>query len=277
MLEVELEAFGIKIGNHLPLVFIGGPCVLEENGSYLEVAEGLKEICASLQIPFIFKASYDKANRSSIHSYRGPGLVQGEQMLMEVKARYNVPILTDAHTEKEIELLGDVVDIIQIPAFLSRQTDMITAVAKKGKPANVKKGQFLSPWDCSNIIEKFRVSGGSDIIITERGSSFGYNNLVVDMRSFMVIKSFGVPVCFDATHAVQLPGGAGKASSGQREFIFPLSLSAVAQGIAALFWEVHPNPNLALSDGPNMFPLSDVSDALKEIKALDDFIKARSR
>lgn len=275
LVEIELEKYQIRIGNHLPLVFIGGPCVLEPNQSYIETIEGLKEICGRLGIPYIFKSSYDKANRSSISSYRGPGLFAGEEIFAELKARFNVPILTDVHSVSEIEQIGDVVDIIQIPAFLSRQTDMVASAAKKGKPVNVKKGQFLSPWDCYNIIEKFRVAGGADLIITERGTTFGYNNLVVDMRSFHVLKSFGYPVCFDATHSVQLPGGQGKASGGQREFVLPLSLSAVAQGIAALFWEVHPRPDEALSDGPNMLPLSVVSDALKEIKALDTFVKSR--
>ncbi len=277
MREIQLEGFDVSIGNHLPLVFIGGPCVLEENGTYLEVAEGLKEICGKLGMGYIFKSSYDKANRSSIHSYRGPGLSQGEEMLAEVKARFNLPILTDVHSEREIELIGDVVDIIQIPAFLSRQTDMIVASGRKGKPVNVKKGQFLSPWDCWNVIEKFKSSGGADLILTERGTSFGYNNLVVDMRSIHVLKSFGYPVCFDATHSVQLPGGRGKASGGEREFVIPLSVSAVAQGISALFWEVHPRPDEALSDGPNMLPLEEAESALKEIKALDDFVKGRAR
>jgi len=276
MFDFEIERFNIRAHNHLPLVFIGGPCVLEENGSYLETAGELKDICGRLGIPYIFKSSYDKANRSSIHSYRGPGLSRGEEMLAEVKARFQIPILTDVHSVREIELIGDVVDVIQIPAFLSRQTDMITASAQKGRPVNIKKGQFLSPWDFKNVIEKFRAGGGRWLLATERGSSFGYNNLVVDMRSISVLKSFGVPVCFDATHSVQLPGGMGNASGGQREFVVPLSMSAVAQGISALFWEVHPQPEAALSDGPNMMPLSEVYDALKEVKALDDFVKSRS-
>jgi len=273
---IELAEYDLHIGNDIPLTFIGGPCVLEDNGSYVEVAKELSDICRELSIRYIFKASYDKANRSSIASYRGPGLRLGLEMLGEVKAQTGVPILTDCHSVAEIEEVAasGIVDVIQVPAFLSRQTDLIVAAARSGRVVNVKKGQFLAPQDVANIVEKFNRSGGSDLIITERGASFGYHNLVVDMRSFAIIKEMDVPVCFDATHSVQLPGGLGTASGGQREFVLPLSRSAVAQGIAALFWEVHPRPEEALSDGPNMLPLSDARAALSEIKALDDFVKA---
>ena len=275
MKTIELPEYDLRIGNELPLTFIGGPCVLEDNGSYLQVAKELAGICNELGVGYIFKASYDKANRSSIASYRGPGLRLGLEMLGEVKAQTGVAILTDCHSVAEVEEAAatEVADIIQVPAFLSRQTDLIAAAAHCGRVANVKKGQFLAPDDVANIVEKFFRSGGSDLIITERGASFGYHNLVVDMRSFHIIKEMDVPVCFDATHAVQLPGGEGTASGGQREFVLPLSRSAVAQGIAALFWEVHPQPEKALSDGPTMLPLSEARAALSEIKALDDFVK----
>lgn len=275
MKTIMLTDYDLRIGNELPLTFIGGPCVLEDNGSYLEVAKELSGICRELSIGYIFKASYDKANRSSIDSFRGPGVERGLEMLGEVKVKTGVPILTDCHSVGEIEEVAasGVADIIQVPAFLSRQTDLIAAAARCGRVVNVKKGQFLAPDDVANIVEKFNRSGGSDLIITERGTSLGYHNLVVDMRSFSIIKALDVPVCFDATHAVQLPGGQGTASGGQREFVLPLSRSAVAQGIAALFWEVHPRPEEALSDGPNMLPLSEARAALSEIKALDDFVK----
>jgi len=273
--SVVLEHFGITVANDRPFTLIAGPCVLEDNGSYLEVAEALSGLARELGVPYIFKSSYDKANRSSIQSYRGMGLQQGLEALADVRERFSVPVLTDVHSPAEARKAAEFVDVIQTPAFLCRQTDLIVAAAQSGKPVNVKKGQFLSPPEVGNIITKFREAGGTQLIITERGTTFGYNNLVVDMRSFPQMKAMGVPVCFDATHSVQLPGGGGTKSSGQRQFVVPLSRSALAQSIAALFWEVHPRPDEALSDGPNMIPLSDMPALLRELKELDDFVKGK--
>ena len=270
-----LEQCGITIGNDRPFTLIAGPCVLEDSGSYMVVAETLAALTREVGVPYIFKASYDKANRSSIHSFRGFGIERGLEALAQVREKFGVPVLTDVHSPEEAARAGQVVDVLQVPAFLCRQTDLIAAVAATGKPANIKKGQFLSPPEVGNIIAKFAEGGGSDLIITERGTTFGYNNLVVDMRGFAQIKAMGVPVCFDATHSVQLPGGGGTKSGGQREFVMPLSRSALAQGIAALFWEVHPKPEEALSDGPNMIPLADMPALLRELKALDGFVKGR--
>jgi 2-dehydro-3-deoxyphosphooctonate aldolase (KDO 8-P synthase) len=271
--KIFLEQYGITIGNDRPFTLIAGPCVLEDSGSYMSVAEKLSALTRELGIPYIFKASYDKANRSSIHSFRGFGIERGLEALAQVRELFKVPVLTDVHSPEEAARAGMVVDVLQVPAFLCRQTDLIAAVAATGKPANIKKGQFLSPPEVGNIIAKFAEGGGKDLIITERGTTFGYNNLVVDMRGFVQIKAMGVPVCFDATHSVQLPGGGGTKSGGQREFVMPLSRSALAQGIAALFWEVHPKPEEALSDGPNMIPLADMPALLRELKALDNFVK----
>ena len=273
--SVTLERFGIHVANDRPFTLIAGPCVLEDSGSYLEVAEALSGLTRELGIPYIFKSSYDKANRSSVLSYRGLGLEPGLEALAGVRERFGVPVLTDVHSPGEARKAAEFVDVIQTPAFLCRQTDLITAAAQTGKPVNVKKGQFLSPPEVGNIIAKFREAGGTQLIITERGTTFGYNNLVVDMRGFAQMKAFGVPLCFDATHSVQLPGGGGDRSSGQREFVLPLTRSALAQGIAAVFWEVHPRPDEALSDGPNMIPLAQMPALLRELKALDDFVKAR--
>jgi 2-dehydro-3-deoxyphosphooctonate aldolase (KDO 8-P synthase) len=272
--DIFLAQFGITIGNDKPFTLIAGPCVLEDSGSYLAVAETLAGLTRELGIPYIFKASYDKANRSSVHSYRGFGVERGLEALAQVRELFHVAVLTDVHSPEEAAAAAKVVDVLQVPAFLCRQTDLIAAVAATGKPANIKKGQFLSPPEVGNIIAKFAEAGGKDLIITERGTTFGYNNLVVDMRGFSQIKAMGVPVCFDATHSVQLPGGGGTKSGGQREFVMPLSRSALAQGIAALFWEVHPKPEEALSDGPNMIPLADMPALLRELKALDGFVKA---
>jgi 2-dehydro-3-deoxyphosphooctonate aldolase (KDO 8-P synthase) len=247
--------------------------VLEDSASYQEVAEKLAALTRKLGIPYIFKSSYDKANRSSIHSYRGFGLERGIEALAEVRQRFNVPVLTDVHSPTEARRAAEVIDVLQVPAFLCRQTDLITAVAETGRPANIKKGQFISPPEVGNIITKFAESGGEQLIITERGTTFGYNNLVVDMRGFAQLKALDVPVCFDATHSVQLPGGGGDKSAGQREFVLPLTRSALAQGIAAVFWEVHPKPEKALSDGPNMIPLGEMEHLLPQLKALDDFVK----
>ncbi len=273
--KVFLEQYGITIGNDRPFTLIAGPCVLEDSGSYLAVAEKLSELTRELGIPYIFKASYDKANRSSIHSFRGFGIERGLEALAQVREKFGVPVLTDVHSPEEAAQAATVVDVLQVPAFLCRQTDIIAAVAATGIPANIKKGQFLSPPEVGNIIAKFAEGGGKDLIITERGTTFGYNNLVVDMRVFPQIKAMGVPVCFDATHSVQLPGGGGTKSGGQREFVMPLSRSALAQGIAALFWEVHPKPEEAKSDGPNMISLTEMPMLLKELKALDGFVKGR--
>jgi len=275
--EVVLPEFGVTVSNDRPFTLIAGPCVLEDNRSYLEVAERLSELTRELGVPYIFKASYDKANRSSIHSYRGFGLEAGLEALADVRERYKVPVLTDVHSPEEARRAAKVVDVLQVPAFLCRQTDLVTAVAQTGRPANIKKGQFISPPEVGNIITKFAESGGKQLIITERGTTFGYNNLVVDMRGFSQLKSFDVPVCFDATHSVQLPGGGGDRSAGQREFVVPLTRSALAQGIAAVFWEVHPHPEEALSDGPNMIPLGEMAHLLQEMKALDGFVKSKER
>uniref|UniRef100_A0A7C4EKA5 2-dehydro-3-deoxyphosphooctonate aldolase n=1 Tax=Thermodesulfovibrio aggregans TaxID=86166 RepID=A0A7C4EKA5_9BACT len=247
------------------LFLISGPCVIESEDIVFETAEILKEITENLEIPFIFKSSYDKANRSSIKSYRGPGIKKGLEILNKVKEKFQIPVLSDVHSVEEINIAKEVLDVIQIPAFLCRQTDMVVEAGKTGKPVNVKKGQFLAPWDVGNIIEKIKSTGNEKIMITERGTTFGYNNLVVDFRSFPVIRSFGVPVIFDATHSVQLPGGAGVCSSGQREFIPYLSRAAVACGVDGVFFEVHPEPDRALCDGPNMVPLRDFRELLQSL------------
>ncbi|MDI6714982.1 MAG: 3-deoxy-8-phosphooctulonate synthase [Thermodesulfovibrio sp.] len=247
------------------IFLIAGPCVIESEEIVFKTAEKLMEITQKLRIPFIFKSSYDKANRSSIKSYRGPGIKKGLEILNKVKETFHVPLLSDVHSVEEIKIAKDVLDVIQIPAFLCRQTDLIVEAGKTGKPVNVKKGQFLAPWDVSNIIEKIKATGNEKIIITERGTTFGYNNLVVDFRSFPIIRSMGVFFVFDATHSVQLPGGAGVCSSGQKEFIPYLSRSAVACGVDGLFFEVHPEPDKALCDGPNMFSLKDFESLLQSL------------
>ncbi len=255
------------------LFLIAGPCVIETEDIAFKTAETLKEISESLNLPFIFKSSYDKANRSSIKSYRGPGIHKGLEILQRVKEKFNIPILSDVHSVEEIKIAKDILDVIQIPAFLCRQTDMIVEAGKTGKPVNVKKGQFLAPWDVQNIIEKFKSTGNDKLMITERGTTFGYNNLVVDFRSFPIIRSMGVPVVFDATHSVQLPGGAGICSSGQREFVPYLSRAAVACGIDGLFFEVHPEPEKALCDGPNMIPLKDFKNLIKSLIKIHTLIE----
>jgi 2-dehydro-3-deoxyphosphooctonate aldolase (KDO 8-P synthase) len=224
-------------------------------------------------VPFIFKSSYDKANRTSIHSYRGPGLQKGLEILQKIKDAVGVPVLSDVHAVEEVEPAAEILDIIQIPAFLCRQTDLIIAAARTGKPVNVKKGQFLAPWDTQNIVEKVRSAGNDQVLLTERGASFGYNNLVADMRSLVIMRSFDVPVVFDATHSVQLPGGAGTASSGQREFVPHLARAAVATGCDALFMEIHPNPDHAPSDGPNMLRLEDLPALLAQIIQIDRIVR----
>lgn len=263
----------IRFGAGHPLVLIAGPCVIESEDVTFEVALRLLEIAEKLDIPYIFKASYDKANRSSVDAYRGPGLEKGLQILHDVKEKFGVPVLTDVHCVTQLESVAQVVDIIQIPAFLCRQTDLIVEAAKTGKPVNIKKGQFLAPWDVKNIIDKCnRVSKGL-VTITERGVSFGYNNLVSDMRSLPIIRQLGVPVIFDATHSVQLPGGQATSSGGQRQFIPHLARAAVAAGCDGVFFECHPQPDAALCDGPNAMPLNQMEGLLKQLIAIDKIVK----
>lgn len=265
----------IRMANDRPFVLIAGPCVVESEALTLRVAARLKDIGRRLRIPVIFKASYDKANRTSSGSFRGPGPAAGLAILAKVKRQYSLPVLTDIHSVEEIPAAAAVADVLQIPAFLCRQTDLVVSAAKTGRVVNVKKGQFLSPWDAKNIVEKVRSAGSERLLLTERGASFGYNNLVVDMRSLDVLRGFGAPVVFDATHSVQLPGGKGAASGGQREFIYPLARAAVAVGVAAVFMEVHPEPEKALSDGPNAVRLAHVPELLKRLQVIDRAVKAR--
>lgn len=259
----------IKIGKRNPLILIAGPCVIESEKLCLETAKKIKEITQGLGIPFIFKSSFDKANRLSIDSYRGPGLKKGLEILHKVKEKVKVPLLSDIHCQKEISEAAEILDIIQIPAFLCRQTDIAVAVAKTGKVVNLKKGQFLAPWDILSIIRKVESGGNKKILITERGVCFGYNNLVSDFRSLKIMADFGYPVIYDATHSVQLPGGRGTSSSGQREFVTGLSRAAVAFGCNGLFLEVHPIPDKALCDGPNMISLEDLEKLLKQVKKIE--------
>ncbi len=255
----------LVVGSGQPLLLIGGPCALESEELAKTVAGTMQEICAKNGISYVFKASFDKANRTSLTSYRGPGLVDGLAILAKIRREFQVPVISDIHDISQVTAAAEVLDILQIPAFLCRQTDLLVAAAKTGKPVNVKKGQFVSPWDMENAVMKIRGVGGTKIMLVERGASFGYNNLVVDMRSLPVMRSFGCPVIFDATHSVQLPGGSGGSSGGQREFIGPLARAAVAVGIDGLFMEIHPNPEKALCDGPNSIPLHEVEDLLRQI------------
>ncbi len=269
-----MKLCGFEAGLNQPFFLIAGPCVIESEQMALDTAGQLKEICNALQINFIYKSSYDKANRSSGKSFRGFGLEAGLKILEKVKGQIGVPVLTDVHTEDEIAPVAAVVDVLQTPAFLCRQTDFIHAVARAGKPVNIKKGQFLSPWDMKNVVDKAReVSGADNIMVCERGASFGYNNLVSDMRSLAVMRNTGCPVVFDATHSVQLPGGQGTASGGQREFVPVLARAAIAAGIAGVFMETHPNPAQALSDGPNAFPLGHLKELLGTLRVLDEAVK----
>jgi 2-dehydro-3-deoxyphosphooctonate aldolase (KDO 8-P synthase) len=259
-----------------PLFVIAGPCVVESRQLAFDTAGKLKELCASLAIPFIYKASYDKANRSSGKSFRGLGMDTGLNILAEVRKQIGVPVLTDVHTEDEVPAVAAVVDVMQTPAFLCRQTDFIRTVASAGKPVNIKKGQFLSPWEMKNVVIKAKEASGQDnILVCERGASFGYNNLVSDMRSLMVMRDTGCPVVFDATHSVQLPGGQGDVSGGQREFVPVLARAAVAAGVAGVFMETHPNPEKALSDGPNAWPLPLMRELLETLQELDAVVKRR--
>lgn len=269
-----MKLCGFNAGLDYPLFLIAGPCVIESREMAMETAGRLKELCAETGIPFIYKSSYDKANRSSGKSFRGKGMDEGLKILDEVKKQIKVPVLTDIHTTEEIEPVASVVDVLQTPAFLCRQTDFITAAASAGKPVNIKKGQFLSPWDMRNVVDKARSASGQDnIMVCERGASFGYNNLVSDMRSLMVMRNTGCPVVFDATHSVQLPGGQGDKSGGQREFVPVLARAAVAAGVAGIFMETHPDPAKALSDGPNAWPLHLMQELLMTLKELDTLVK----
>jgi 2-dehydro-3-deoxyphosphooctonate aldolase (KDO 8-P synthase) len=265
-----------EAGLDRPLFLIAGPCVVESRQLQMDTAGQLKEICAALAIPFIFKSSYDKANRSSGKSFRGPGMDDGLNILGEVRKHVGVPVLTDVHTEQEVPVAAAVVDVLQTPAFLCRQTDFIHAAAATGKPVNIKKGQFLSPWEMKNVVDKAKQASGMDnILVCERGASFGYNNLVSDMRSLVVMRETGCPVVFDATHSVQLPGGQGTSSGGQREFVPVLARAAVASGVSGVFMETHPNPEKALSDGPNAWPLHLMRELLETLKELDALVKRK--
>ena len=269
-----MKLCGFDVGLDQPFFLIAGPCVIESEQMALDTAGQLKEICNELQINFIYKSSYDKANRSSGKTFRGFGLDAGLQILEKVKAQIGVPVLTDVHSIEEIAPVASVVDVLQTPAFLCRQTDFIHAAAASGKPVNIKKGQFLSPWDMKNVVDKAReVSGADNIMVCERGASFGYNNLVSDMRSLAVMRNTGCPVVFDATHSVQLPGGQGTSSGGQREFVPVLARAAIAAGIAGVFMETHPNPSKALSDGPNAYPLGHLKELLRTLSVLDKAVK----
>ena len=269
-----MKLCNFDVGLNLPLFLIAGPCVIESQQMALDTAGQLQEMCRELKLPFIYKSSYDKANRSSGKSFRGFGLDAGLKILGEVKAQLGVPVLTDVHGIEEIEPVAAVVDVLQTPAFLCRQTDFIQAVAQCGRPVNIKKGQFLSQWDMQNVVEKAREASGQDnIMVCERGASFGYNNLVSDMRSLAVMRGTGCPVVYDATHSVQLPGGQGTASGGQREFVPVLARAAVAAGISGLFMETHPDPSRALSDGANAFPLGHLKALLQTLMALDETVK----
>jgi 2-dehydro-3-deoxyphosphooctonate aldolase (KDO 8-P synthase) len=269
-----MKLCGFEVGLHRPLFIIAGPCVVESREMAMDTAGQLKEITASLGIPFIYKSSYDKANRSSSKSFRGLGMDTGLDILADVKKKIGVPVLTDVHDEDEIPAVAAVVDVLQTPAFLCRQTDFIHAVASSGKPVNIKKGQFLAPSDMKNVVDKAREASGQDnIMVCERGASFGYNNLVSDMRSLAIMRETGCPVVFDATHSVQLPGGQGTKSGGQREFVPVLARAAVATGVAGVFMETHPNPEKAMSDGPNAWPLPMMKSLLQTLKALDDLVK----
>jgi len=269
----EVKVGKIKLSNKRPIVLIAGPCVIEGEKFCLDCARELKKITSRLKIPFIFKSSFDKANRSSLKSYRGPGINKGLEILKKVKQELSLPVLSDVHCRTELERARSVLDIIQIPAFLSRQTDLLIAAARTNKPLNIKKGQFLAPWDVSNVIKKAASTGNKNLIITERGSSFGYNNLVSDMRSLAILGEYGYPVVFDATHSVQLPGAGGASSGGQRQFVGALARAAVAVGCAGLFLEVHPKPDRALSDGPNMINFSELERLMKQVREIDRVVK----
>jgi 2-dehydro-3-deoxyphosphooctonate aldolase (KDO 8-P synthase) len=268
-----MKLCGFEVGPGEPLFLISGPCVVESEALVIDVAGQLRELTRELRIPFIFKASYDKANRSSRASFRGPGIDEGLRILAEVKRQIGVPVLTDVHEDTPMAEVAAVVDVLQTPAFLARQTNFIIKVASQQKPVNIKKGQFLSPWEMTNVVDKARSTGNQQIMVCERGFSFGYNNLVADMRSLAVMRETGCPVVFDATHSVQLPGGKGTVSGGQREFVPVLARAAVAVGVAGVFMETHPDPERALSDGPNAWPLARMRSLLGLLKELDTAVK----
>jgi 2-dehydro-3-deoxyphosphooctonate aldolase (KDO 8-P synthase) len=271
-----LKLCGFEAGLEQPFFLIAGPCVVESEQLQMDVAGKLQEMTAELGIPFIFKSSYDKANRSSGKSFRGPGMERGLEILAKVRKTLGVPILTDVHTEAEVPTVAAIVDVLQTPAFLCRQTDFIHAVARAGRPVNIKKGQFLAPSDMKNVVDKAREASGTDnILVCERGASFGYNNLVSDMRSLAIMRETRCPVVFDATHSVQLPGGQGTSSGGQREFVPVLARAAVATGVAGIFMETHPDPAKALSDGPNAWPLGRMKELLATLKDIDTLVKKR--
>ena len=268
-----MKLCGLDIGLDKPFFLIAGPCVIESEQFAIDTASALKEITQALQIPFIYKSSFDKANRTSVHSYRGPGMEAGLRILEAVKKQVGVPVLTDVHEDTPIHEVAAVVDAMQTPAFLCRQTNYIQRVAQTGLPVNIKKGQFLSPWEMKNVVEKARETGNQQIMVCERGASFGYNNLISDMRSLAVLRETNCPVVFDATHSVQLPGGGGTTSSGQRQFVPVLARAAVAAGVAGLFMETHTDPDNAPSDGPNMWPLNKMRELLTMLKELDLVVK----
>jgi 2-dehydro-3-deoxyphosphooctonate aldolase (KDO 8-P synthase) len=270
-----MRLLSFDVGPDRPLFLIAGPCVVESEGLILDTAGRLRELTGRLGIPFIFKSSFDKANRSSRSSFRGPGVEGGLRILAEVKRQLRVPVLTDVHEDTPLAEVAAVVDVLQTPAFLCRQTNFIVNVCSQGRPVNIKKGQFLSPWEMQNVVDKARSTGNQEILVCERGFSFGYNNLVSDMRSLSIMRSTGCPVVFDATHSVQLPGGKGTASGGQREFVPVLARAAVATGVAGLFMETHPDPERALSDGPNAWPLARMEALLTTLKELDRSVKSR--
>jgi 2-dehydro-3-deoxyphosphooctonate aldolase (KDO 8-P synthase) len=269
----DISLGSLRLGGANPLFLIAGPCVIESETHARGMAERVAKIAADAGVPYIFKASYDKANRSSGKAFRGPGLAEGLRVLAKIKAELRVPVLTDIHEPSQAAPAAEVVDILQIPAFLARQTDLLLAAAKTGRIVNVKKAQFLSPWDMGNVAEKIAAAGNANIILTERGASFGYNNLVVDMRSFPVMKKFGYPVVYDVTHSIQLPGGQGHASGGQPEFIESLARAGVAAGVDGIFLETHDNPAAALSDGPNALPLAQLPQLLVRLKELSTLVR----
>jgi 2-dehydro-3-deoxyphosphooctonate aldolase (KDO 8-P synthase) len=270
-----MKLAGVEVGAERRFFLIAGPCVIESEDLVMDVAGRLKEITARLQIPFVFKASFDKANRSSGSSFRGPGLAAGLKVLERVRRELGLTVLTDVHEDTPLAEVASVVDVLQTPAFLCRQTNFIRAVASQGKPVNIKKGQFLSPWEMQNVVDKARATGNAAIMVCERGFSFGYNNLIADMRSLAVMRATGCPVVFDATHSVQLPGGKGDASGGQREFVPVLARAAVAAGVAGIFMETHPDPAKALSDGPNAWPLNRMQSLLETLLIIDTAVKAK--
>ena len=270
-----MKLCGFDVGLNAPFFLIAGPCVIESEELAITTASDLKQMTAELGIPFIYKSSFDKANRSSAGSYRGPGMAEGLRILQKVRDEVQVPVLTDVHEDTPLDEVSAVVDVLQTPAFLCRQTNFIQNVARTGKPVNIKKGQFLAPWDMKHVVDKARAVGNDRIMVCERGVSFGYNNLVSDMRSLAAMRATGAPVVFDATHSVQLPGGQGSASGGQREYVPVLARAAIAAGVSGVFMETHPDPDSALSDGPNAWPLGQMKSLLDTLKTLDDTVKSR--